>query len=336
MVKNVHIKGIGTYQPHNKVDVDYYIETFKEFDKDITDLLNTLNRKILYKSNDLNENILTMGVEAASKALSDANVKPEEIDMLVFVSDTPEYTTPTNALKAHHQLNTKNAHFVYDLNANCVGMLAAIDQVSRTLKTEKRVKKALIIGAVLISAAARKDDILTMATFSDSGAAVVLEGIEEEEEKGLISSSFYADSCMHDLTHNPKCGFSTYLRTNIEDKEEAKWMSIPFDASYIPGVWSRLIKELLEDNKLEPDDIKHFIFSQFAPGPVIESLNIVGVTECEKKITFIADEIGYTGATCLVFALERALKDKSIKAGDKVIFCGMGVGYSALAFYYQF
>jgi 3-oxoacyl-[acyl-carrier-protein] synthase III len=331
--QNVKIMSIGTYHPTNCVHNEYYIQHFKKLGMDnIEGLLGYLGRENRYITDDENENTVTMGVKAAEKALENANITADDLDMIVFVSDTPEYTAPTNALKIHNLLQAKNAHVVYDTNANCVGIITAIDQVSRYLKTNKRIRKALVVGSVLISAVAREDDPLTYACFADSGAAVLLENREEEVEGGFIDSVYRTDSSYHDTGVMPACGLSRMYREDISI-EDKKWKSVLFDASYVPQVWTDMITELLDWHSLKPDDVDHFIFSQFAKPNIDRTLE--NLKADADKATFIAHEYGYTGVTSPIFALERAVQNGNIRDNSNIVLCSIGTGYSTTALLYR-
>lgn len=84
-------------------------------------------------------------------ALEQTNMSPDELDMIVFATDTPEYTSPTNALKLNQMLKAVNANRVYDMNCNCIGMLVAMDMVATYMKQRKSVKKTLVVGSMHVS-----------------------------------------------------------------------------------------------------------------------------------------------------------------------------------------
>lgn len=99
MFTNMLVDGVSIYHPENKVDNSFFIEYFQSnFNKDITSLLRHLRRKERFLVNNDQENALTMGIAAAKNVLLETHTEPHEIDMIVFVSDTPEYFVPSNAL----------------------------------------------------------------------------------------------------------------------------------------------------------------------------------------------------------------------------------------------
>lgn len=333
---NTNIIGVGTYLPKNKVGNEYYINHFKELGKDITDALDYIGREYRHISNDLEETVITMGREAALEALLESNTKPEEIDMVIFSTDTPEFTTPTNAIKLANAIGAKNAKLVYDVNANCLGMTLALDQVSRTMKTNRRFKKALLVGSVLISSVARKDDFLTYATFGDAASALVLEAVEEFEQRGVIDSVSYTDSEQHATSQSPINGFSRYLRTDIDDKEELKWFSYPVKSDNYPNIWANMIKELLAEHQMTQHDIDFFALPQFVESLITGTLEFLEIKNIKDAYNFVSRKIGYTGTSCVIFSIKDALNNKKVKKGSNVIFVGSGVGFSTMALYYKF
>jgi len=334
---NTIIKSIGICFPGNKIHNSYYIDHFKKQNIDITNLLSTLDRKERFICNDENETSLTMGVKAAKTALEKSNLDAKDIDMLVFVSETPEYSAPCNAIKLHNMLGTENAHVVYDMNCNCVGAIVAIDQISRNMRTNKKIKKALIICPILTSLAAKENDPLIYALFGDSACAIILENVEETEKKGFLDSIYHTDSVHHYTAAFPSCGYSNILRGNITELNEVKWSNTPFKFDFITDVWTKIINELLETNDVKTDEIEHFIFSQFSKRNIINTLKNLGVDSNDiSKYTFVADEYGYTGATSPILALNRALETSVIKENSLIVLSSVGVGYSTAAILYKF
>ncbi|MFT8323221.1 MAG: 3-oxoacyl-ACP synthase III family protein [Bacillus sp. (in: firmicutes)] len=333
MLVNVKISGVSTFHPEQAYDNDFFVQHFSNLGLEADGLMKHLGRKTRYLVNPEKESTISMAVNAAEKVLQQTNTAPEEIGMVVFVSDTPEYTYPSNALFLHQQLGTKNAHIVYDMNANCIGILSAIDQVSTYVKIQPSVQKALIISSVNISNIAKKDDTITFPNFADGAGAVILE--KTEEKIGVISSNYYTDSKLFETVMYPSGGFSAlYDETAATALEEKKLTFVPHDVSYFSDDWKRLIVEMLEKQELDPHQINHWIFSQFSRPEIEETLTKLEVGL--DHYTFVGEEYGYTGVTSPLFALEDALIKENIKPGDKVVLCSVAIGYSMAALLYQF
>jgi 3-oxoacyl-[acyl-carrier-protein] synthase-3 len=105
---NIKIRDIAYYHPINKVSNEYFINQFDEKDIDIRGLLNTTGREVRYISDNPEENTLTMSIEATKEVLRKTNLTGQDLDLVVAVSDSPEYLTPTNAIRIHNAINGNN------------------------------------------------------------------------------------------------------------------------------------------------------------------------------------------------------------------------------------
>ena len=95
---NVRIKAVDVYHAKKQVDNDVYLEHFKKQGKDITNFLNIMGRKKRYVIDNPKENTITMAIEATNQVLKKAGLKGKDIDMIVFSTQVPEVTVPTNAM----------------------------------------------------------------------------------------------------------------------------------------------------------------------------------------------------------------------------------------------
>jgi 3-oxoacyl-[acyl-carrier-protein] synthase III len=332
--ENINIISTGVYHPENKVDNQYFIDHFDKLGMEVSGLLNHLERKSRYLSNVPDETVITMGYRASVKALEEANIDISEIDLLIFATDTPEYTSPTNAVKVLAMLGGVKVHMAYDTNTNCLGMLTALDQASRIMMTNKRLNKALIIGGILFSSVSNKLDIVSYANFGDAAAAVVLEKNTENTKRGFIDSIHISQTSESNNILMPKVGFSKVIRDGVEDEADKQWSWEPFDGSFISDAWVGLINELTEDNGIKATDLSHLIFSQFTIPDARLALEKLGLDE--SRTTYIGDEYGYTGTTSPILALDRALKTSKINVGDYISLASMGSGSLISALLFKF
>lgn len=330
--ENINIASTGIYHPENRVDNNYFIEHFNSLGMEVSGLLTHLEREYRYLSDTPEETVITMGYKASARALKEANMDISDIDLLIFATDTPEYTSPTNAVKVLDMLGGAKIQMAYDTNTNCLGMLTAIDQASRIMMTNKRFKKALVIGGILFSSVSSKYDVVSYANFGDAAAAIILEKCEEEERRGFIDSVHISQTTESNNILMPKIGYSKVIRDEVENEEDKKWSWEPFDGSFISDAWVGLINELTEDNGLKPSDLDHLIFSQFTIPDARLALKKLGLEE--SRTTYIGNEYGYTGTTSPILALDRALKTNRITTGNYVTLASMGSGslISALLF----
>ena len=332
--QNINIVGTGIYHPKNRVDNQYFIDHFSKMGNNVSGLLKHLEREYRYLSDDPNETVITMGSHACKAALKEANVDMKDIDLLIFATDTPEYTSPANAIKLLDMLGGATIQMAYDTNTNCLGMVTALDQASRILMTNKRFKKALVVGAILFSSVSSKYDPVSYSNFGAAAAAVVLEKAEEDEKRGFLDSTHLTQTSECDCILMPRAGFSKIIRDVVKDEEDKKWYWKPFDGDFIMDVWVKLIKELMEDNNLKPADLSHLIFSQFSMPYTRLTLDKLGIGY--DKTTYVGNEYGYTGTTSPVLALDRALKMGKIQRGDYVTICSMGSGSTVSVLLFRF
>lgn len=328
---NVKIKDLAVYYPENSVGNQYFIEHFEP--TNVESLLNHLGRDKRYLA-DEDETSLSMAYEACRKVLRYANMNAEDIDMIVFASETPEYTAPTNALKLNHMLGAKNANVVFDLNNNCIGMLTALDLASNYAKAQKSMKYILVVGSLLISSVVSKNDPITYPNFGDSAAAVILETEVSDTERGFIGAAdYFTDSQYHDSIVMPVCGFAKIYDKQL-DEDSKRWNWTPFDFSFLSDNWAKLIQQTLTKNELTPSDVDHFVFSQFSRPDAEETLKKLQVDH--TNYSYVGDEFGYTGTTSPIFGLRNAIRNDKVKEGSKVILCSVGAGYTMCSMLYKF
>lgn len=259
MINNAVIKGISSYHPDNVVDNNFYIDHFDEKNIDIRGLLRVTGRNKRYISMDENETTLTMGIEAAKSVLAKTMVKVSQINCVVVASGTPEYISPTNALKVHAALGISSSTSVYDVNANCIGMIVALEEVSRVMRSNSYIKYALVIGSDQLSKYVDYDDSFTYSNFADAASAVILENMYNTD-RGFIDSDFYTNSSNHNRVPFPFKGESATIHDNslhIKDKL-LQWEPFKFDGAFHSAKIS--IEQLLWRNSLEKKILNSILF----------------------------------------------------------------------------
>ncbi|MBO5472977.1 MAG: ketoacyl-ACP synthase III [Lachnospiraceae bacterium] len=329
MERNILIKGTGTYTPKNEVGNEFFEEYFRRLGVEVHGLMKHLNRKKRFFA-DRDESSLSMGYEAALNVLEKLKLDAKELDMIIFISDTPEYNMPTNALKLSHMLGAVNAHRVFDMNCNCTGMLVGLDVAAGYMQRRKAIKKALVIGSMHVSSVVKYKDSVVYPTFGDSAAAVILESVEETEKRGILSSEYFTDSDYHDTIVLPECGHSKELLYEVP-KENRRMAWNPFDFGFLSDNWTKIIKELLEDNHVDVEEIQYFLFSQFSDADNLLTLEKLGASK--EKYVFVGDKYGYTGVSSPIMALNEVWED--IPEEGYLLFCSVAAGYSMNAVLYK-
>ena len=147
-----------------------------------------------------------LAVRAAQAALDDAGLKPEDIDLIILGTDSPDYMTPATSVVVQHKLGAANAG-TYDVGCACASFPTAMAAGAGHLVTNKWMKNVLVIGAYMMSKLADPADLMSFFYGDGAGAAVLTVG----DKPGFITSSFLADGqCAgvgHLLGRNRRAGY---------------------------------------------------------------------------------------------------------------------------------
>ena len=333
MNNNAMIKGISYYHPERKVDNEYFIEHFKKQGKDINGLLKATGRKSRYISDDAEENMLTMGYNAAKDVLEKTHIKASQLGMIVFSSGTPEYIAPSNALKLHSMLNAGQKCGVYDLNANCAGMLVAFEQISRVMRSNQNLKYALLVGSDQLNRYSRYREAITYSNFGDSACALLIENVYNTE-RGFIDSDYYTNSSNHNKILLPAKGMTCVIKDRSLSTQDklVKWDQFDLSGAFYSAKIS--IEDILFHNNIGKKDIKKYFLSQFALKNIESVAN--DLNEDISKFKFIGDEFGYTGTTSPMLAYAKAVEEEELEIGDYVIFWTVGAGTTCACSLYRY
>lgn len=331
-MKNILMRGTGVYIPDNKVYNEKLDEHFESLGLNAHNLMEHLGRRKRYFISE-GENAISMCVNAINNCVEKNAVELDKIDMLVFCSDTPEYMSPSNALKlvGLYEEKLKNVNIAFDINSNCTGMIQGLDIVHKYM-LNSNVKNALVVGVFCISPIALWTDTVVYANFADAAACVAVSAEDEEQRRGFLDTEVFIDASYSNYVTYPKCGMSKVpLKVVQPNEKRLEWN--PFSMDFIPEYWARQIRQVLERNSLEPADVDYFVFSQLSDAYNMKTLELLEVTE--DKYHFVGKEYGYTGNTCPIMCLNR-MWDMYSKPGNRIIFCTIGAGYAIIVQLYEF
>lgn len=326
---NIRIKEVGLYHPEKSVNNTFYLEHFKQRGKDINRFLKHMGREDRYIIDNEHENALTMAIDASKNVLTKAKMKGKDIDMIVFSTQTPEYTFPTNAMFIHNAIGGHKHTIVMDSNANCAGMTVAVEQTSRNMKSNPHVKTALIVGSDYNSLICDPEDEITYSNYGDASAAVILE--VTEEDTGFIDSIYCTDSVSRENIMYPAEGLANTLRGKAQGKH-IQW--IPFDGSEsMPYVYESF-QNLMDKYALQPNDISSYCLSQFSLANILEIQKKFSLDD--EQIVYVGDRFGYTGTSSPFIALHEGIESGQIKRGDYVMFWTIGAGYQIISMLFKY
>lgn len=309
----VRIKAIGTFHPSDIVTNEDIIRYFKEKQKiDITDFLEGKGRDVRHVSKDIEEDIISMGVKASRQALRKAGLTGRQIDLIVFVTDTPMYLAPCNAIYIHKALKCRNDISVYDANSNCVGMVSQMDNVARMMQMNDDIDKVLIVGSQELFH--YTEEPMLKSLFGDSACAIVLEKTKDEQSY-IIDSVSYTDSSISN---------KVILSTNDMN---LKFEDLSGNHTFYHATED--IKNLLAKTNTDKNEVKKYFVSQYDLS-IIQRISSE-LNEPMDKFVYIGDLFGYTGCTSPFLALYKAIECGEIERGDLILIWSTGGGITSKA-----
>ena len=262
--------------------------------------------------------------EAASlKALAAAGITPEQLDLIILATDTPEHLSPATSVVVQHRIGAKNAG-TFDVNCACSGFVTALDTASKYIIADPEYKNILVIGAYAMSKYLDWNDKKTATIFADGAGAVVVQA--SQEGPGFLASKLLADGTFADYMGIYAGG--TRMPVTEEVLREGRWTKVRFAQRYPPEVniegWPKIIREVLEKSGLTLDDIALFLFTQ---------VNLSTIKEVMRKLDLplerthtIMQKWGYTGSACIPMVLDDAVREGKVERGDNLIMCASGGG----------
>lgn len=335
-MKKIKISGIEVIKGKNKIPVEYFIEHFKNQGKDVEVLLRAVFGRDSICIADKEETSFSMSLEACQRVLESENISMEEIDMIIFSGYIPEYAMPQVSLMLHEELNGKKECLCLDMNANCIGMISALELISGYFESSEGKKKALIVGCDDIRFLEDKDNALTYGVYGNVACAIIV-------EKSIDEISYIIDS-KYNVTHGaekgiekncvlyPEAGFSKVLDYHKMTPAKFKWKQFNADGLYADG--RSCINNLLEENGLKMEDVSLFCLSQLSDKYVRIFRDSFGIPE--EKCPYVVRECGYTGTTSPFLVLNEAIKTNMIKRGDIIVMWTIGMGSDDICLIFKY
>jgi 3-oxoacyl-[acyl-carrier-protein] synthase-3 len=321
MKRYAHIIGTGSFAPEKVLDNAYFNELLGEdVDEWLTTNLTIKERHICSE----NESTADLAIEASRRALEKANVKPEELDLILLATDTPEYISPASSAVVQYKLGAKNAAN-FDINCACAGFVTALDTGAKYIMSDPAYKNILVIGAYAMSKYIDWKDKYTCTIFADGAGAVVLQS--SKAPGGFLSSKLIADGQYHDYmgiyaggTHRP------VTQENIDKGQHYVRFVKKFPPDTNSRHWPMLVREVAKKVGVEVKDIDFILFTQININTIREVMQELGLPM--ERTHCIMDRYGYTGSACIPMALDEAVKLNKLKRGDLLALVGSGGGFS--------
>lgn len=309
--------------------VQGYVPDYVLTNKELETLVDTTDEWITSRTGIKERHILkgdlqgtsVMAVEAVKGLLEKTNTRPEEVDLLICATVTPDMLFPATANLISHEVGAINA-FGYDLMAACSGFLYAITTGAQFIESGK-YKKVVIVGADKMSSIVDYTDRTTCIIFGDGAGAVMLE--PTTEEVGIMDHILRSDgSGGHHL--NMKAGGS---------RKPASIETVQAGEHYIFQEGSAVFKfavtnmanvsaEIMEKNKLHSDEVSWLVPHQANKRIIDATANRMGISS--DKVMLNIHKYGNTTSGTIPLCLWDY--EKQLKKGDNLILAAFGGGFT--------
>jgi len=315
---NAGIKGVGFYLPEKvltNADLEKMVDTSDEW---IMTRTGIKERRIAEPGTPASD----LGSEAARRAISDAGLNVEDIDLLIVATITPDMPFPSTACCVQAKIGAKNA-MCFDISAACSGFIYAISVADKFI-TSGQYKNALVIGSEVLSSITDWKDRNTCVLFGDGAGACVL---SQADEPGIVSSYMACDGNLADLLKVP-AGGSKQPTTKQTVEEGLHYLKMSGNEVFKHAVkfMADAALKALEAAKVDYKDVALFIPHQAN----IRILNAVAkrLDIPLSKVYFNIARYGNMSSASTAVALCEAIKEDRVKKGEYMVLVAFGSGFA--------
>jgi len=261
---------------------------------------------------------------ASERALAMAGIEGRDLDLIIGCTFSGDYIFPPLSAKLHHDLGAKGAQ-IYDLQANCTGVVAGLTAAADRMLVDDTVRHALVVGVELCSRYVDRTDVNTAIYLSDGAGAIVLSRCAAGS--GIRASAFHTDSSNYESVRMRGGGSSFPLRGRTWDKA--------IDAMEMNGIatWKQAITHLptvirraCEKGSVPLKEVDFFVFHQANLRLIEYIVRKMGVG-LERTYTNVQD-IGNTGSASLAIALSEAVERGLVRPDSWLVLAAVGAGFN--------
>ena len=310
------ISGSGSYLPKNIVtnkDLEHKVDTSDEW---IVERTGIKQRHIAADD----EFTSDLAVNAAKKALSNAKLSAEDIDLIVVATSTADQTFPSTATTVQYKLGiTRGAAF--DVQAVCSGFIYALTTADNFIKAGQ-AKHVLVIGAEIFSRILDWEDRGTCVLFGDGAGAVVVSaknGIGTNSDQGILASRLHSDGQYNDLLYVDGGVSSTQTVGHLRMKGREVFRHAVVNLASV-------VKEVLEDTNMMSDDIDWIVPHQANKRILDGTARKLKVSP--EKVIVTVHKHANTSAASIPLALDEAVQDGRITRGQILILETISGGFT--------
>ncbi|HGE71682.1 TPA: ketoacyl-ACP synthase III [Candidatus Poribacteria bacterium] len=321
--------------------IEYYLPQQILTNEDLQDLFDGWSSEKIYQKTGVsvrhiaaqNECSSDLGIESARKLITQNGIDPNDIDVLIFCTETPDYCLPTTACIVQDRLGLPKSCASFDINLGCSGFVYGLSIATAYIHSGM-AHNVLLITAETYSKVINPLDKSTRTIFGDAGASTLI--CADRGFARIGDFVFGTDGSGHKNLIVPTSGFRIpkTVETSLEKKDESVnlrsldnlYMDGPSIFTFALDVVPKTISELLDKANLSIDDIDFFIFhqvSKFMLQHLIQKLHIP-----EEKAPINLENYGNTVSCSIPITLRDCQQKNLFKKGDRIMLIGFGVGYS--------
>ncbi len=306
------IIGTGGYLPEEIRTNDDISKTVDTSDAWIYERTGIKSRRIA----GADETASSMGEIAARQAIKAADIAPNEIDLIIVATGTPDRVYPSTGCLLQHRLGVKHC-VAFDVQAACSGSIFALSIADQYLRTGT-AQKALVVGTELCSRVVDWNDRSTCILFGDGAGAILL---ERTDSPGILSTHIHSDGRFEDLLYLPNPQAAT-------DLDESGYISMKGNEVFKVAVntLGRIVDETLSANHMQQSDIDWLV-------PHQANTRIIAATA--RKLKMSMDQVvltlenqGNTSSASILLAFNEAVRDGRIQREQVVLLEAFGAGFT--------
>lgn len=313
----VKILGLGMHVPETVVTNDDLATFLDTSDEWITTRTGIKERRVIKKG----EDSVTLGVEAARKAIENAKIDVNQIDAIICATSCPKHLYPSTACEIQKALNLKNA-FAFDITAACTGFIYALDIAQAYIQSGK-YKNILIVATDANTRFTDWKDRSVCVLFGDGAGAMVLSQ-SNDGSNDILGVKVKSDGNLGHYITLPLNGEECPVVEHAEKTPQHISMLGKDVYKFVVSTIPQFIVDTIEDNGLKADDIDYLVPHQ-ANVRIIEAMQ-TRLSYEDNKVIINIQHYGNTSAASVPIALYEGIKEGKIKIPSKLILCAFGAG----------
>jgi 3-oxoacyl-[acyl-carrier-protein] synthase-3 len=317
MTRFARITGTGSFLPDKVLtnkDLEAMVDTSDQWIRERTGIV---KRHIAMDG----QTTCDLAEQASRAAIDAAGRSPQDIDLIVLATTTPDKIFPSTACLLQQRLDIHGCA-AFDVQAVCTGFIYALSVAEKFIATGA-ARCALVVGAETFSRVVDWNDRTTCVLFGDGAGAVVLEAADEP---GILSSHLHADGAYETLLHTPGGVSRGYDIPDAEGDPHFTQMKGNEVFKMAVNTLGRIVDETLHANDMKKSDVDWLV-------PHQANIRIINATARKlnmsmDKVVVTVDQHGNTSAASVPLALDTAVRDGRIQRGEVVLLEGFGGGFT--------